>query len=47
MGKSIAFGFALLIGLLLVAGCAADGNSSDNDRSNGFYGGATGGGSRP
>jgi hypothetical protein len=33
-----------LVGLLLTAGCAASGNSSDNDRNgSGFYGGVTGG----
>jgi len=36
-----------LVGLLLIAGCAAGGNGSDNDKQGGFYGGVTGGGSRP
>jgi hypothetical protein len=38
----IAAWFAL-IGLLLIAGCAGGGNSSDNDKNGVFYGGATGG----
>ncbi len=33
--------------LLLLAGCAANSGTSDNDRNSGFYGGITGGGSRP
>jgi hypothetical protein len=39
-----------LIGLmvaLLIAGCADSGNSSDNDRRGGLYGGIFGGGARP
>jgi hypothetical protein len=32
-----------LIGLLVIAGCAAGGNSSDNGKSGSFYGGVTGG----
>jgi hypothetical protein len=39
-----------IIGLLLsllIASCGVSGNSSDNDKQGGFYGGVTGGGSRP
>jgi hypothetical protein len=46
MGKKIAIGLAL-IGLLALAGCAAGGNSSDNRKQGGFYGGVTGGWTQP
>jgi hypothetical protein len=36
-----------LIGLLLIAGCTAGANSSNEDKNNGFYGGVTGGANRP
>ncbi len=42
-------GFAA-IGLLLallIAGCADTGSTSDNDKRGVFYGGTTGGGTRP
>jgi hypothetical protein len=40
----------ILLGLLvvlLVAGCADSGNSSDNDKRGVFYGGISAGGARP
>ncbi len=36
-----------LLGLLLLAGCTTGGTASDNDKPGSFYGGVTGGGSRP
>src|SRR4029077_14495576 len=42
--------WSILLGLLvalLMAGCADSGNSSDNDRRGGLYGGIFGGGARP
>lgn len=45
MGKKIAWCLAL-VGLLLLVGCAA-GGSSDNTKDGGFYGGVSGGWSRP
>lgn len=36
-----------LIGLLLLTGCTAPGSGSDDDRRGSFYGGLSGGLSRP
>ncbi len=36
-----------LLGVLLIAGCTGAPSNSKDDRSNGFYGGVTSGGSRP
>ncbi len=36
-----------LLGLLLIAGCAGNGDGSQNDKHSGFYGGVSSGGSRP
>ncbi|HEV7995888.1 MAG TPA: hypothetical protein VGP52_06500 [Stellaceae bacterium] len=36
-----------LAGMLLIAGCAADANGSENQRNNGLYGGVSGGWTRP
>jgi hypothetical protein len=47
MGKKIASGFALLIGLVLLAGCAVGGNRADKDSQGSFYGGVTGGWTQP
>jgi hypothetical protein len=43
----IAFWFGLMGLLLVLSGCAASGNSPDNNKDSGVYGGMTGGGSRP
>jgi hypothetical protein len=37
----------VLLAALLAAGCANDGTASDNARPGGFYGGISGGGTRP
>jgi hypothetical protein len=42
--------WSILLGLLmalLITGCADSGDSSDNDRRGGLYGGISGGGVRP
>jgi hypothetical protein len=40
-------GLLLLILSLLVAGCANNGEASDGDKQNGFYGSISGGGAWP
>ncbi len=36
-----------LVGVLLIAGCAAGANGSENPKNNGLYGGVSGGWTRP